>query len=59
MALMEWSRVFTGLIEMLVSGVKHHLDSATPAVRHLGMVVGEAVTSAVALEGQKLAFEVR
>lgn len=44
------------LLNKLLVGVQSHLESPLEKVQHLGMVVGECVTSSLEPNGEKLAF---
>lgn len=43
----------------MLGGMQSHLDSSVVRIRHLGMVVGECLSSRMDLNGTKLKFEVQ
>ncbi|XP_066496550.1 telomere length regulation protein TEL2 homolog isoform X2 [Tiliqua scincoides] len=45
------------LLASMMEGMKCHLDSTLPRVRHLGMVVAESVSARIMLEGPALKFQ--
>ncbi|KAI1233955.1 hypothetical protein IHE44_0004410 [Lamprotornis superbus] len=45
------------LLTSMMEGVKCHLDSSLPQLRHLGMVVAEAISLKINTEGPVLKFE--
>ncbi|NXY17061.1 TELO2 protein, partial [Atrichornis clamosus] len=45
------------LLTSMMEGVKCHLDSSLPQLRHLGMVVAESISSKINTEGPVLKFE--
>ncbi|XP_040853580.1 telomere length regulation protein TEL2 homolog [Ochotona curzoniae] len=45
------------LLASMMAGVKCHLDSSLPPVRHLGMIVAEVVSSRIHPEGPPLKFQ--
>lgn len=46
------------LLSNMMEGMKCHLDSNMPRVRHLGMVVAESVSAKIMPEGPPLKFQV-
>ena len=49
---------FVVLLQLLMSGIKHHLDSSVEDIRTVGMVVVEIVTAKLNVTGESLKFEV-
>ncbi|KFP82085.1 Telomere length regulation protein TEL2, partial [Apaloderma vittatum] len=47
------------LLTSMMEGVKCHLDSNLPQIRHLGMIVAESVSSKINTDGPVLKFEVK
>lgn len=45
------------LLQCLLGGMQSHLDSSVVEIRHMGMVVGECVSSRMDINGTKLKFE--
>ena len=46
------------ILNLLMPGVQHHINSSESKVHRLGMIVGEVVTATVDPDGPKLSFEV-
>lgn len=43
----------------MLGGMQSHLDSSVVRVRHMGMVVGECLSSRMDISGTRLKFEVK
>lgn len=53
------SVVFSDLLQCMLGGMQSHLDSSVVRIRHMGMVVGECLSSRMDISGTKLKFEVQ
>lgn len=51
--------VFSDLLQCMLGGMQSHLDSSVVRIRHMGMVVGECLSSRIDINGTKLTFEVQ
>jgi telomere length regulation protein len=49
--------VLAELLASMMAGVKCRLDSSLPAIRHLGMIVAEVISSRIHPEGPPLKFQ--
>uniref|UniRef100_A0A3Q4IFA8 Telomere length regulation protein TEL2 homolog n=1 Tax=Neolamprologus brichardi TaxID=32507 RepID=A0A3Q4IFA8_NEOBR len=47
------------LLQCMLGGMQTHLDSNVVRIRHMGMVIGEYLSSRMDINGTKLKFEVR
>lgn len=52
------SVVFSDLLQCMLGGMQSHLDSSVVRIRHMGMVVGECLSSRMDISGTKLKFQV-
>lgn len=50
--------LFSELLQCMLGGMQSHLDSSVVRIRHMGMVVGECLSSCMNINGTKLKFEV-
>lgn len=50
--------LFSDLLQCMLGGMQSHLDSSVVRIRHMGMVVGECLSSCMNINGTKLKFEV-
>lgn len=50
---------FPELLTSMMEGVKCHLDSNLPQIRHLGMIVAESISSKINTDGPVLKFQVK
>uniref|UniRef100_A0A8B9GDA1 Telomere length regulation protein TEL2 homolog n=1 Tax=Amazona collaria TaxID=241587 RepID=A0A8B9GDA1_9PSIT len=47
------------LLTSMMEGVKCHLDSSLPQIRHLGMIVAESISAKINTDGPVLKFQVK
>lgn len=53
----ELKELRSELLQCLLGGMQSHLDSSVVQIRHIGMVVGECLSSRMDFNGTKLKFE--
>lgn len=51
--------LFSDLLQCMLGGMQSHLDSSVVRIRHMGMVVGECLSSRIDVNGTKLKFKVK
>uniref|UniRef100_A0A7N6BPG7 Telomere length regulation protein TEL2 homolog n=1 Tax=Anabas testudineus TaxID=64144 RepID=A0A7N6BPG7_ANATE len=55
----ELQELRSELLQCMLGGMQSHLDSGVVRIRHMGMVVGECLSSRMDINGTKLKFEVQ
>ncbi|XP_070847570.1 telomere length regulation protein TEL2 homolog [Chaetodon trifascialis] len=53
----ELQELRSDLLQCMLGGMQSHLDSSVVRIRHMGMVVGEYLSSRIDISGTKLKFE--
>lgn len=53
----ELKELRSELLQCMLGGMQSHLDSSVVQIRHIGMVVGECLSSRMDINGTKLKFE--
>lgn len=53
----ELQELRSELLQCMLGGMQSHLDSSVVRIRHMGMVVGECLSSRMDINGTKLKFE--
>uniref|UniRef100_A0A671WQE2 Telomere length regulation protein TEL2 homolog n=1 Tax=Sparus aurata TaxID=8175 RepID=A0A671WQE2_SPAAU len=53
----ELQELRSDLLQCMLGGMQSHLDSSVVRIRHMGMVVGECLSSRMDISGTKLKFE--
>ncbi|XP_036938273.1 telomere length regulation protein TEL2 homolog [Acanthopagrus latus] len=53
----ELHELRSDLLQCMLGGMQSHLDSSVVRIRHMGMVVGECLSSRMDISGTKLKFE--
>ncbi|XP_041818548.1 telomere length regulation protein TEL2 homolog [Chelmon rostratus] len=53
----ELQELRSDLLQCMLGGMQSHLDSSVVRIRHMGMVVGECLSSRIDINGTKLTFE--
>ncbi|XP_044034486.1 telomere length regulation protein TEL2 homolog [Siniperca chuatsi] len=53
----ELQELRSDLLQCMLGGMQSHLDSSVVRIRHMGMVVGECLSSRMDINGTKLKFE--